>query len=793
MRLPPRPPRLPAPSALVATLFWWTAALHAQTPATPPAAEETAPAALRASTVLPEALPSEQVRQSPVFLEGDRLQGRPEKDTVIEGSAVLRRAGTTIRADRLAYDQESDRARATGDVRVNRAGNVYEGPSLDVRVEKFSGHFEAPRYQFLQNDAHGEAARADFVDENHTVVHQATYTTCKRKPGPDWLPDWILRADKLELDNEDDSGVAHGAVLSFKGVPLLPVPAITFPLSDKRRSGFLPPTIGADSNNGSEVVLPYYWNIAPNRDATITPTLMTARGVDLGTEFRYLEPRYQGTLRANYMPSDRLRSMDRWGYALTHTGSVDTGIQEVGDVALSVSLNHVSDNDYWTDFTRSGTLTQRLLPSQVSTSWGRGPWAVTANVQQWQTLQSATSPITPPYDRMPQVLVRYSQFNDHTVDWFVEGDMTRFESDPSKTLQPNAQRAYTLAQAARPFVGAAGYFTPKLQLHAAAYQFDTPLSANGASSQSTVVPTLSLDSSVVFERDTSYFGRAFVQTLEPRAFYVYTPYRNQSMLPNYDTGIKDFNFASIYTENAFVGHDKISDNNLLTLGVTSRLLHPDNGAQVLKLGVAQRFRFEDQQVVYNASSTPAKAGFSDVLLGASANVNERWTLDSVAQYNALTGLSERSTVSARYNPGHYRVLNMAYRFARNQSEQVDVSWQWPLNDLWGDKGSDLGSGRGQGEGRYYAVGRMNYSMNESRLVDTVLGVEYDAGCWLARVVLERTSTSVNSENQRIMFQLEFVGFTKLGISPQRTLTSHISRYQNLRDTGTSHSRFSNYD
>jgi LPS-assembly protein len=265
------------------------------------------------------------------------------------------------------------------------------------------------------------------------------------------------------------------------------------------------------------------------------------------------------------------------------------------------------------------------------------------------------------------------------------------------------------------------------------------------------------------------------------------------MLPNYDTGIKDFNFGSIYTENAFAGHDKISDNNLLTLGLNSRLLDSETGAQILKVGVAQRFRFEDQLVTYSSAYTPAKAGFSDVLLGGLVNVSERWTLDSVAQVNTQNGLSERSTVSARYNPSDYRVLNLAYRFARAQSEQIDMSWQWPLNDLWGDKGSALGYGRGQGEGRYYAVGRMNYSMNERRMVDTVLGVEYDAGCWLGRMVLERTSTSSTSQNQRIMFQLEFVGFTKLGISPQRALTSHISRYQNLRDAGTSYSRYSNYD
>jgi len=284
-----------------------------------------------------------------------------------------------------------------------------------------------------------------------------------------------------------------------------------------------------------------------------------------------------------------------------------------------------------------------------------------------------------------------------------------------------------------------------------------------------------------------------VQTLEPRAFYVYTPFRNQSALPNYDTGVNDFNFATIYTENAFVGHDKISDNNLLTLGLTTRYLDTQTGAQLARFGVAQRVRFEDQQVTINNATPPSLAGLSDVLLGASVNINDRWALDSTVQYNAKTDQSVRSTVGARYNPGNYRVVNAAYRFQRDVSEQLDLSWQWPLNDLWGDKGQELGSGRGQGEGRYYSVGRMNYSLNERRLVDTVLGVEYDAGCWLGRVVLERVQTSTSSATERLMFQLEFVGFTRLGVDPRKTLTQNISRYQNLRDSGGNNSRFSNYD
>jgi len=298
-----------------------------------------------------------------------------------------------------------------------------------------------------------------------------------------------------------------------------------------------------------------------------------------------------------------------------------------------------------------------------------------------------------------------------------------------------------------------------------------------------VVPTLSIDAGLVLERDASWWGNALVQTLEPRAFYVLTPRRDQSVLPNYDTALSDFNFASIYSENAFVGHDKIADNNLLTLGLTSRLLDPETGAQWARLGVAQRLRFEDQTVTLNSASAAAQSGISDVLLGAALNLGRRWTVDSTVQYNPRTEQSVRSVAGVRFNPGNYRVLNAAYRFQRDLSEQLDVSWQWPLNDLWGDRGLDLGAGRGQGEGRYYSVGRMNYSLNEGRLVDAILGVEYDAGCWLGRVVLARTQTSASTATERLMFQLEFVGFTRVGIDPLGTLSQNISRYQKLRDPG----------
>ena len=751
--------------------------------------------ALKPTSELTEKLSPEQRREAPVFLQGDRVSGRSDLETVVQGDAVMRKADTVIHADRLEYYQPSDEARASGHVRINRAGNLYEGTLLELKVERFEGFFQQPKYHFAQNGAHGEASRADFLDESHTVVYDASYTTCRRLPGPSWMPDWVLRAASISLDNDEEVGVAHGAYLSFKGVPILPVPAISFPLTERRKSGLLPLTAGIDNVSGSTLALPYYWNIAPNRDATITPTLMTSRGVDVGAIYRYLEPSYNGRLFVDSMPSDKLRDLDRWGFSWTHNGSIDTGLPNVSPVALALNINRVSDDNYWRDFSSSeAPLIQRLLPGDALATWSRGPVSGTVHVLKWQVLQDPDSPIIPPYDRVPQITAHLGQSNVQGFDWSLDGDFTQFEADRVRTGQPNAQRIFGLAQISRPWLAPEGFITPKLQLHATAYQFDGRI-VDGSQSASSVVPTFSLDSGLVFERNSILLGRDFVQTLEPRAFYVYTPYRNQSMLPNYDTGVADFNFASIYSENAFVGHDKISDNNLLTMGLTTRFLDPESGSQYARFGVAQRLRFDPQQVTIDTSANPAASGLSDVLLGAEINLNERWTLDSTTQYNPLTDQSVRSTVGARFNPGNYRVVNAAYRFQRNVSEQIDVSWQWPINDLWGDRGQDLGKGQGQGDGRYYALGRLNYSLDQSTLVDTLLGVEYDAGCWLARVVLTRTQTSTSSAVQRLIFQLEFVGFTRIGTAdPRATLTQNISRYQNLRDAGSSStSRFSNYE
>ncbi|MDP3795841.1 MAG: LPS-assembly protein LptD [Polaromonas sp.] len=800
---------------LCATLGWTYAGVgHAQVPApagdsevlpgarapasAPAAAQQETPLKLKSSPMLAEEVPNGPGDEGPTFVFGDRVSGRPNLETVIDGNAELRRGATTIRADRIEYYQPEDRVKSRGNVRINSGGNRFEGPELEITLDRFEGFFTQPRYRFLSNGGNGQAERVDFIDDKHLTAYRASYTTCERDNEASWKPAWELRARSFEFDFDEEVGVANGAVLRFKNVPILGFPKFSFPLSDKRKSGLLPPTLNMSSVNGFEVRQPYYFDIAPNRDATFSPAIMTKRGVDLAGEFRYLEPTYKGELRANILPGDKLRNRDRWSYGYLHSGTIDSGLSAIGNLGVNLNLSRVSDNDYWRDFPlATNSTTQRLLAQDATVSWNRGFFATAVRTLKWQTLQDPSAPIVPPYDRLPQFTANYTRVDAPLLglgrgfDWSVEGDYTRFSADRTLTGQPNGNRAFTRAQVSHPWLSPAGFITPKLQLHATSYQFDAPL-ANGARSASRTVPTFSLDSGLQFERQAGFLGRSFTQTLEPRAFYVRTPYRDQSLLPNYDSGANDFNFATVFTENAFVGNDRISDANLLTLGATSRLLDPATGAEAVRVGVAQRLRFADQRVTL-PGALPITDRISDLLVGASVNWVPQWSFDSTVQYNPKTQQSDRSSIGVRYNPGNYRVISAAYRRQRNISEQIDVGWQWPLNDLWGDKGRDLGAGQGQGGGRYYAVGRLNYSVPDRKLVDAIVGVEYDGCCWIGRVVLLRSQNGTSTSDTRILFQLELVGFSRIGANPLETLKSNVPRYQYLREKINTPSRFTTYD
>ena len=751
------------------------------------------PIELRPSTALQPAPRGDAARRLPIILNAQTVTGSPDLKAVAQGNAEFRRGGMKISADKLRYEQADDLATALGNVRISRDGNVYTGPELQLKVQRFEGFFLNPTYHFARTGAGGVAKRIDFLDEQRAVATTANYTSCPVDGSGD--PAWLLTTTKVNLDFGTNTGVAEGAVLRFYGVPILAAPRLSFPLSDERKSGWLPPSMGLDSKSGFQFSMPYYWNIAPNRDATITPEISTRRGPSVEGEFRYLEPSYRGDVKLNLMPNDRVTGISR--YALTAGHDSDFG----NDLLLKMRVLRVSDDDYWKDFPRdvSSSLTPRLLASDFQISRPCGDWRTYARVQKWQVLQTL-DPVTridAPYERAPQIGARYAGRIGPGLELGFETEFNRFTNptDASLTPRPAGNRVHALGSVAWPYITPGWTLTPKVSFNAASYSVDSVAQPVGSSTGTNlaaagtrVIPTVSLDSAWVFERETSFFGKSVRQSLEPRLLYVNTPYRDQTGLPNFDAYPKDFNFDSIFTDNAFSGVDRVSDAHQVTAGVTTRFINPETGAERLRLGIAQRYLLRDQLVTPDAQ--PLTRRFSDVLLLGSTSVIPSWSLDASVQYSPDSNRVTRSILGARYSPGPFRTVSATYRLTRGLSEQVELGWQWPLYGPTPDAASAVarrnagGEGGGNCKGSWYGVGRINYSTLERRLVDAIVGVEYDAGCWIGRVVATRQSTGFSEATTRLLFQLELVGLSRLGSNPLQVLKDNIPGYKLLRDVRT---------
>ena len=720
----------------------------------------------------------------PAIVRARELRGRPDLDTEAEGDAEFRRGGVVIRAERLTYDNAEDLAQARGNVRVSREGNVYTGPQIQLRLQRFEGFFLNPSYHFGSTGAGGTAQRIDFIDEQRSVAIGATYSSCPSDGSGG--PDWLLSTDRVKFDFAANEGIAEGAVLRFFGVPILAAPVLSFPLTDARKSGWLPPSIELDSKSGLQLAVPYYWNIAPNRDATVTPLVSARRGVGAALEFRYLEPRYSGSIGVDALPHDALAGRSRYALNLQHDNTLP------GEAFLSLRALRVSDDEYWKDFPHSvPSLTPRLLAADLKLSRPFGPWNVYARALRWQVLQNADAS-NPIYAQLITIYHDPLQPLGDGFELSFESELNRFVDpiDGTTTTRPTGVRAHAVASLARTFAEPGWWVTPKLLLNAASYALDRPLADGayaGRRSATRTVPSVSVDAGWILERDARWFGRAMRQTLEPRLLYVNTPYRNQAGLPTFDFATKDFNFESIFTENDFSGIDRIADANQITAGLTTRVLDPQSGAEALRLGIVQRFRFRDQRVT--ATSDGAADGpvstqrFSDVLLLGSTTVVPSWTLDGSVQYDPDSKRSVRSVVGARYAPGPYRTLAATYRFARGLSEQIELAWQWPIGGAAQASGPGVAARGDRCSGNWYAVGRINYSTRDSRVTDSVLGLEYDGGCWIGRVVAQRLSTGRSEATTRLSFQLELVGLSRLnlGSNPLQALKDNIPGFKLLRE------------
>ncbi len=735
---------MPKPSAGAATA----------TPAVP-AAAAAAPAS--ALTIPPPAVAADST-----FIQADEIVGRNDVETVAEGHVEMRRTGSVLTADHLTYRHLEDESEAVGNVRLTRDQDVITGPRMQMRVQDNLGVFEQPRYSITRIPqpatgaaayaapprppvtGTGEASRIDFEGEGLYRLKSATYSTC--------VPpnrDWYLKADEIYLDYNSEDGEASSSKIYFKDTPILYWPWLTFSLNNQRKSGLLAPTIGSSSTNGLELTVPWYWNIAPNMDATIAPRILSRRGMQLNSEFRYLERAYTGMARVEYLPNDQLAHENRSAYAFVHNHLLAPGLTG------NLNLNGVSDDRYFADLSsKVAMVSQANLLRQGSLSYtGGGWWQTTLLVQRYQTLQDPAAPVATPYYRLPQLTLTAARPD---LPGGVAFNFTSEYVNFSHPTQVIGHRSTLYPQVALPLQTSAFFVTPKLGLHLTRYSLDRQ--AAGVPDQlSRTVPIFSVDSGVVFERDVNWFGRSLNQTLEPRFYYLNVPTRDQSQIPVFDSGLTDFNFAQIFGENRYGGGDRIGDANQLTSALVSRLIDPATGAELMRGAVGQRFYFHDQQVTLPGEVARVSRK-TDLLAAFSGRVLPNVHFDAGWQYSPNFDRTERLNVGGRYQPESSKVLNAGYRYTRDQVGQVDISGQWPLAGGW------------------YGVGRYNYSLKERRLIEGVGGLEYDGGCWVARAVLHRLATQTTTASTTFFLQLELNGLARIGSNPLELLKRNIAGY-----------------
>jgi len=750
------------------------------------------------------------VADGSIVIDGEKLELQLDRKMRALGNASIHQNKQDIFADRLEYDMLNDELHAVGNVRIQADTAKIVGPELRMQLSENTGEMRnasismtpsakpaaqkrntvssetfARRLGDLQSQqigsddaytsatglpvsdystntynnpinlnttirsskARGDAESILFEGENKKRLLSARYTTCDAG-----VDDWYIKASEISLNDYTDSGSAKNARIEFKGVPLLYTPWISFSFNDQRKSGFLSPTIGSTSRSGFEALLPYYWNIAPNMDATLATRALSKRGVQLQGEFRYMEDNYAGTSNLEYLPTDSLSNETRYYANLKHQHKFGNGW------SAGYSLEKVSDDQYFSEMSTRIVTTSRVnLPQQFNVDYVDDTWRFNAIAQKFQTLKQDAYP----YERLPQMTLVGNKYYDN-VNTNLYSQLSVFDINKNAPLnsitgQPRVTgvRSTIYPSISIPMNRTYGYVTPKLGIHYTSYSLnDDP---NNQSNYQRTLPIFSLDSGLYFDRDFKIANRGYSQTLEPRLFYVYIPERDQSNIPIFDSSLADLNFSSLFSENQFVGNDRINNANQVSFALTTRFIESSTGTQRLSASIGQRYYFADQKVTLPGVEA-RKNNSSDIIAGISGQLKTSWIIDAFWQYNTDNSNSVRSTISGRYNPEPGKVLNLSYSYRQDSIDQSDVSAQWPLGKGW------------------YGIGRANYSFRESRIIETIGGLEYDAGCWQARSVIQRVSTATAQANYALFFQLELGGLASIGANPLKVIQRNIPGY-----------------
>ncbi len=681
-------------------------------------------------------------KEGPLFLTADRIESNAPGIIEASGRVEARQAGQNFFADWMLYDTTLNEVQARGQVRLEQPALLVEGDSLKLNLNDYSGELTQPVYQFTAQPGRGDASRIDFIDKNNYTLQDATYTTC-----PVDNDDWFLKVRDLDIDKTRNVGTAHNASLHFLGVPILYTPWMNFPLDNARKTGVLAPTIGTTERSGLDILVPYYLNLAPNYDATLYPRLLSKRGIQLGGEFRYLLNDLRGENRLEYLPNDNEVDRSRWSVSLNNTYRLNA------NTYAGMLYSRVSDDDYFRDLSNLISITSiSHLNREAWVSTQHAHWNAELRAQSFQTLQDSTAaPIAEPYARLPHARLGVARSLGYGLEFRLESEATRF-AHPTQT---EGTRVLAYPTLRLPLTSSFGFLTPQIGWHSSYYALDDSVAEQRITRN---LPIFSLDSGVYMDRPFRFAGRDYEQTLEPRAYYVFAPYRDQDAIPVFDTALLDFSYAQMFTENQFIGGDRINDANQLTLAVTSRFIEAASGLERLQVTLGQRYYFSTQQVTLPGVE-PRTTDATDLLLAVSGQITRDWRIDTAWQFDTQNGATIRQNLGASYRPGPGRAVNLGYRFIDQTSEQIDLSAQWPLGKRW------------------YGMFRYNYSIQDNKLVEGLAGLEYNGGCWVIRGVFQRLATKENQSTDALFFQLELNGMGRLGSNPLDVLKQSVPGYR----------------
>ncbi|MAE23173.1 MAG: LPS biosynthesis protein [Pseudomonas sp.] len=721
--------------------------------------------------------------ESPMFVSAKASRFEQEKQiATLAGDVVLRQSGMQVEADEASLHQTENRGELVGNVRLRDKGMLVVGDRAELQLDNGEARIDNAEYVMHQAHVRGSALYAKREETAIIRLKDGTYTRCE--PGDNA---WHLKGNNVTLNPATGFGTATNVTLRVKDIPVFYTPYIYFPIDDRRQSGFLPPSIGTSSDTGFSLQTPYYFNLAPNYDATLYPTYMAKRGLLMEGEFRYLTESSEGQVGGAWLNDDederKLQSEyedQRWMYSWQHKQGLNSRL------LAEVDYTDISDPYYFQDLDTDLGIDKQTYVNQRGTLTYRGDsYRARLNLHAYE-LANITD--VTPYDRLPQITLdgklpfnpggldftygtEYVKFDRNLRSGFyTEKDGTTgrpqdrwYDDRLSGLARANGERLHLEPAISLPLEWTWGFLKPQIKYMQTQYDLslDSIGKGNGPngllpeqqykSSQNRGVGLFSVDSGLYFDRNTQLFGKDFRQTLEPRAFYLYVPEEDQTDIPVFDSGESSFSYASLWRENRFSGKDRIGDENKLSLGVTSRWIE-SNGFERQRFSIGQAFYFEDRKVqmpgIDYRTREDATSDVSPYALEYLYRFNRDWRFSSTFNWDPDQRSTRSGSAMFHYQPedNPNKVVNLGYRY-RNDTMRYDrESGQWVFGGDYGRPGDP-----------YYIkdyykidqhdfsviwplapqwslISRWQYDYGRNRTLEAFGGFEYDSCCWKLRLI-----------------------------------------------------------